>query len=182
MPVALRYLPAPRVPTVCRRAADPSGRRRSGALCFTTREVRRLSLPRWPFFPAGLRGPSWATSGREHADQPARDGGKDRGKRVRDRGPVVDERRPGDATNDEVQAKGRHDRDIRQSGRPLGRRCSCICITSMSLGSSRQCAPTCAACDSSIATSGTLTPCSQSQIGPCCHLRGWGTAQVGAAS
>src|SRR4029450_8341216 len=69
-----------------------------------------------------------------------------------------------------------------QSGRPLGRRCSCICVTSMSLGSSRQCAPTCAACDSSITTSATLTPCSQSQIGRRCYLRGWGTAQVQAGS
>src|SRR5215213_5980775 len=68
-----------------------------------------------------------------------------------------------------------------QSGRPLGRRCSCICITSISLGSSRQCAPTCAACDSSMATSATLTPCSQSQIGQDRHLRRWETAQVEAA-
>jgi hypothetical protein len=48
----------------------------------------------------------------------------------------------------------------------------------MSLGSSRQCAPTCAACDSSIATSATLTPCSQSQIGQDSHLRRHGTAQA----
>jgi hypothetical protein len=27
-----------------------------------------------------------------------------------------------------------------------------------------------------------LTPCSQSQFGRCCHLRGWGTSQVEAAS
>jgi len=68
-----------------------------------------------------------------------------------------------------------------QSGRPLGRRCSCICITPMSLDSSRQCAPTCATCDSSIATSATLTPCSQSHIGPVRHLRRQGTVPVEAA-
>jgi hypothetical protein len=98
-------------------AAVPPGRGRSGARCFTARQVRRLLLRRWPLLPAGLRGPSWATSGREHADQPARDGGKDRGERVRHGDPVVDERRPSDATNDEVQAKSRHDRDVQPIGK-----------------------------------------------------------------
>jgi hypothetical protein len=76
----------------------------------------RLLLRRWPLFLAGRRGPSWATSGCEHADQPARDGGQDRGERVRHRDPVVDERGPGDGTDDEVQAKGRHDREIQPIG------------------------------------------------------------------
>jgi hypothetical protein len=76
----------------------------------------RLLLRRWPSFLAGRRGPSWATSGCEYADQPARDGGQDRGERVRHRDPVVDERGPGDGTDDEVQAKGGHDREIQLIG------------------------------------------------------------------
>src|SRR5215211_4685571 len=53
-----------------------------------------------------------------------------------------------------------------QSGRPLGRRWSCICITSVvPEGSYRHCAPSCGACDSSITASVTSTPCSQSRIG-----------------
>ena len=80
----------------------------------------RLLLRRWPLFLAGWRGPSWATSGCEYADQPAGDGGQDRGERVRHRDPVVDERRPGDGPDDEVQAKGRHDRDIQPIGEAAG--------------------------------------------------------------
>src|SRR5919106_5847998 len=69
-----------------------------------------------------------------------------------------------------------------QSGRPLGRRWSCICITSVVPGgSSRQCAPSCEACDSSIAASATSTPCLQSQIQQDRHLRRQRTAQVEAA-
>jgi hypothetical protein len=85
----------------------------------TTHVVRPLSLGRWRWslLPPGLRGPSRASGGCEHADQPAGDGGKDRGERVRHRDPVVDERRPGDPTDDEVEAKGRHDGDIEPIGK-----------------------------------------------------------------
>ena len=80
---------------------------------------------------------------------------KDRGERVRHRDPVVDERRPGDATDDEVQAKGRHDRDIQPIGKaaraPLELHLHHLCV----FRSFRpcQCAPSCEACDSSIAAS-----------------------------
>ena len=80
----------------------------------------RLLPRRWPLFLTGRRGPSWATSGCKHADQPARDGGQDRGERVRHRDPAVDERRPGDGPDDEVQAKGRHDREIQPIGEAAG--------------------------------------------------------------
>ena len=56
-----------------RRVADASGGRAS------PREWFDRSVRRRPLVPAGLRGPSRATGGREHTDQPARDGGKDGG-------------------------------------------------------------------------------------------------------
>jgi hypothetical protein len=45
---------------------------------------------------------------------------RDRGESVRRRDPVVDERRPSDRTDDEVQTKGRHDGDIQPIGKAAG--------------------------------------------------------------
>jgi hypothetical protein len=100
------------------RGSGPSGSADAlGRLVAHGEEVRRLSLDRWSFFLPGLGGASSATRRREDADKPAGDGGKDRRERVRHRDPVVDEHRPGDPTDDEVQAKSRHDRDIQPVGK-----------------------------------------------------------------
>ena len=80
-----------------------------------THLVRQLSLGRWqwPLVPPRLTGPSQASRGREHADQPANDGGEDRGEPSwhHDQLEITSPRR---STDDEGKTKGRHDRGSRR--------------------------------------------------------------------
>ena len=112
---------ADRASALCPIAAAQSGYRRSPPCrCSRARDrmthlVRQLSLGRWqwPLVPPRRSGPSRASRGRAHADQPANDGGEDRGEPSwhHDQLEITSPRR---STDDEGKTKGRHDRGSRR--------------------------------------------------------------------